>query len=121
MNLEQLKALPYEDLRTRWDTRQFPFDMAKCGHCISMHHPLFDSGCKVHAHFVQEVGKHSWSDLTLTKPNVLEEMFAMRLFFADLYEVSVPADALPAEKPAAALEESYQLTENLTAINRILI
>ena len=37
ISLEELKKLTPDQLHDRWASTQFPFELAKCGACITMH------------------------------------------------------------------------------------
>lgn len=100
MTLEQLKALSDMELREHWKRGRFPFDtMSGCGSCLTMHRLYSYCHQSSHVRFVAEVRSLYTEPISVMhdlKPN-LEEIFALRLYFADLYQNPVPADALEAE------------------------
>jgi len=113
MRLSELKAMSPSEVRTLWSCAKFPFDMAVCGKCISMHHRGYESHCSEHQDFLREAERFEFDDLTRTTPNVLEEMFALRLLFAHLYKIPVPADALEEETDLSP--EGTEITETMEA------
>ncbi len=112
MTLEQLKALSHEELHEMWRSGQFPFEFAKCGHCVTTHGTLgyiaeLEAAGEVsnmeQFRSIWKCGHHEFSRQARPVINILqlrenlEQIYALRLYFADLYQNPVPADALEAE------------------------
>lgn len=92
MKLSELKNVPAPDLFTMWMRAEFPFDAASCRLCVTQHGYEL---CEIH----QELSKLSASVKNCEKvKDNLEQIFALRLFFADLYLTPVPQDALEEER-----------------------
>jgi hypothetical protein len=105
MTLEQLKAMSDEGLLISWSRAEFPFDEAKCGLCLVGHCDLplcRGEGCE-HTEFQKSVPDIYPASGGLRR--YLEEIFALRLRFRDLYQLPVPEDAEP-----SVIEANRELT-----------
>jgi len=90
MRLSELQKLGNSELRERFIWGKFPFDYAGCGKCVSQH-GFF--GCREHEQFAHDAAPVGIVDNGQLRRN-LSEIFALRLFYADLYANPVPAHAL---------------------------
>jgi hypothetical protein len=114
MTLKQLKAMSRTELLNHWGNALFPFDNARCGNCLTYHKFI---GCERSEHqnlvdSAKQIPLHKFKfkygvDMGLGLRGNLEQFFAMRLFYADQYEMPVPVDAL-------AEAENAQLCESVT-------
>ena len=86
MTLEELKKLSPDQLTDMWWSAKFPFDRATtCGECLTNHkNPM--ASCKVESHQALKAALPPWP--SIMADNVaehLDELYALRLFFKDLY------------------------------------
>ncbi len=106
MQLSKLKKLSDDELWRQWVDERFPFDYLKdCNTggggrlCLTMHRTAsLGRNCTNPTHFhlrrqLDNFGEMEGMPQFLRKN--LEELFALRLFYANLYANPVPADALP--------------------------
>jgi hypothetical protein len=84
--LEQLKGMGPEKVDDLWSRQEFPFDLADCGKCATMHqhgrcrrHPEFEAS----AHTIPLVNQRSNSAEAIFTN--LEAIYALRLFYDSLY------------------------------------
>lgn len=99
--LEQLKAMGSDELQAMWDRGEFPFDYASCGFCLTLHGNDY---CTKHPQFTAQV-RPVWERLpSYGKLHVvLEELYALRLFYDSLYPQETPA---PQTEQAVAESEA---------------
>lgn len=94
MRLQELKKLSDRQLYEMWKSATFPFDAAKCCICVTGHGA---GHCKA-GHIGFEINaKPIYVNLLQTTLDIglrhnLDEIYALRLFYRDLYEKSVPAE-----------------------------
>lgn len=97
ITLEALKGMTNNELYRRWLRGHFPFDLAECGDCVTVH------GLYLGREY--ECSHHEFSKMASPVKNVahnlnphLEEIYALRLYFRDLYPSNPPElDAIPKE------------------------
>lgn len=88
ISLADLKAMDIEKLNRRWSNSIFPFEMARCRACVTMHRTR---GCSEHEHFVRAASilpEFFVSCIDLHQN--LEAIYSLRLFFKDLYANNPP-------------------------------
>ena len=91
--LDQLKGMSGERLYDVWKTATFPFDMARCGNCLTQHKSGW-AWCTKHNGLIDAISKlGTWtgheSFVAYLQKNV-EELYALRLFYDNLYPSGVP-------------------------------
>jgi hypothetical protein len=93
VTLEQLKTMTGEQLVEMWSAaggNQFPFDLADCGACLTLH--ALDSHARCHPLIHQrllelDADEGAWNlrGLPVTIKTHIEELYALRLFYDYLY------------------------------------
>ncbi len=100
MKLSELKNMSTSRLVERWSMGGFPFDYMKCGVCLTQH-ARGECG-EVHELLIERMRAMVCGVLVGRFPQMLQEnldeLFALRLFYADCYDQPVPASALEEEK-----------------------
>ena len=99
MTLNELKELSSRKLYAMWNRGEFPYDFAKnCGMCLVQHRTM-PSGCwqSGHVDLKHDVPKPPlWLGQARWLKNHLEELYALRVFYAKLYpkplQVAEPVD-----------------------------
>ena len=107
--LDQLKGMSGERLYDVWKTAQYPFDIARCGNCLTQHIGGWSScvhqGLRDAVNGLPQVigGTHDFVNFLQTN---LEQLYALRLFYDDLYPSGVPMlpPVIRLEAPAPVLE-----------------
>jgi hypothetical protein len=108
--LDQLKAMNPEQLSSLWQMSEFPFDMAQCGACLSMHKTM--QYCKntsesehqaLHRRIMEFGFPDGKFDRHIAAKNI-EELYALRLFYDSLYPPA--AEDMPSPSVALATEEA---------------
>lgn len=86
MSLQTLKKLNPLELKSAWFEARFPFDMAKCGHCLTFHGMY---GCAEHPDFAEaSKGFGDCSSSSLVKN--LIEIVKLRIRFRKFYKAGIP-------------------------------
>lgn len=109
ISLEELKKLDPKAVDDRWWNRLFPFDMATCRNCVTMHAKCNGFTNCEHTDFINSasiLGPHASLDID----RQLETIYSLRLFYKDLYASNPPE--IESEVP------SVQQTESATANRR---
>ncbi len=92
--LSELKKMSIDELYDYWSQGYFPFDYMKCGICLTQH---ARGECKGSHEPLIERARTMFNVSPrfreLLQAN-LDELFALRLFYADCYGMPVPASAL---------------------------
>ena len=89
ISLEELKKLDPKQIDDRWYDRLFPFDMATCKRCVTMHAKLPGFERCDHFDFSKSasiLGIHA----SLHIHTQLEAIYSLRLFYKDLYASNPP-------------------------------
>jgi hypothetical protein len=96
-SLEELRGLSGDELKFRWGHSMFPYDPADCLHCLTAHHEQHCYGNRCgHADLRKVVTENlSFMQGASELKSRLEEMYAMRLYFADYYPFKIPTRAVP--------------------------
>lgn len=109
--LEQLKATTAEQLHNLWLQGDFPFEYAKCGQCLTSHvgvncHPGITAQMNAMGHRANAIipGDLKTYVVNFLKEH-LEELYALRLFYDDLYPQSEPVGER--EKEFVRAEEDF--------------
>jgi hypothetical protein len=89
MRLEELKKMSAGELHVRWFNGLFPFDKASCGMCATMHGSPVRS-CD-HENF-RDMAAGIWRNSAKKLQENVEQIYALRLFYRDLYKNPVPAE-----------------------------
>lgn len=99
ISLEELQGLSNQALHERWDSGGFPFDIAKCGNCVTQHRHR-PCACQ---EFQASAQSLSVTDMGLGLRENLEQIYALRLFYRSLYAA--------APEPAGERQEVERLVE----------
>ena len=90
ISLEELKGLDDGELFLRWLHCEFPFDNASCGACLTEH--AYTGYVKCHENGHQDLVR-ALAVKNITSEGIrplLERLFAIRLFYKDLYTDNPP-------------------------------
>jgi len=102
ISLEELQRFTDTALYERWQDAEFPFDNALCGQCATQH-KYFGYMC-AHEDFKQQA-RHLHSQPAQVRKTLrrdLAEIYALRMFFRDLYPSTPSPEPAEEETPAAA-------------------